>query len=253
MITTINEFRKSSLYKKINENEVQTLEPPTLSKRDQSLINQGKLIVTKAQLAVCYLVALEAVNGQIPKFSRKMTYDYNIECGMNPETFRRTIKKFDLLITGKSEDTEETDKEHLYPKIITAYEEFVNMNKNDIYALAETAFTEENLAIGIAVAADKDAASDLYKSNIAAKEKTVINKLESAFEFCKQIYKNKHFTNKQLKELTINQAIKDLLKLDEFKNAYISEDPSKKIEGLQKLNTLCINMWAKSGKLSIIK
>jgi hypothetical protein len=238
MITSINEFHK-------------TIQTEELSKRDQSIINRGMLIITKSQLALCYLVAMERINGKVPEFSRKLVHDYSIECGMNPETFRRTCNKFEGLIEGKEEDEEFTNKEFIYKKIKNAFAEFVEMKEPEIYALAESALTEENQKIGLKVAADKDAASDMYKTNLAQRELVVFNKLESVYRALEAMNKRKspldRINNKTLKERVIVKTVKELMDMPEFIEVYSEEG------GLEKLNKLANNMWHQSGLLRPIK
>ena len=145
-----------------------------LSNIELACYKQGKLIISDEQLAVCYLVAKYNVNGQIPKFKFQFEHNLGIECGMNEETYRRTTKKFQLIFEGKDEDTDETDKEHIYPKLKNAFYEFGEMKEDAIFKIAETAFTEDNQKIGLAIHADKMANADQY--NLEYKKKDLIIK-----------------------------------------------------------------------------
>lgn len=208
--------------------------------------NKGQLICTLEQYAVCYIVAMEQLNDKMPKFKYDFKYDLNIECGMNPETFRRCVNKFNLLLTGKNEDSEETAKEVLFPKLINAYNVFYELNKTDLYELAEKSFTDENQQIGLAVAYEKDAASKLYKDNFKKEEKEIVHTLHSAADFI--ITKHKAFkkTLSNIKEPIIKQAITDLLKRPHISNKYNNDN-------LYLLENRISKLWITDDKLKLIK
>lgn len=213
MYTKINEFKKEVYNKRYKLTE-------ELRGGEKRAFTMGNLIVSTEQFAVCYLVAKEALNGQEPNFQYKIANQLFEEIGMNPETFRRCVSKFSLLLTGKAEDQEEIDKEHIYPKLKNAFIQFEEMSNDDVYALAETAFTPENLEIGLATSAGKDINNALYKTEKAQKIKLLKANVVRAYMDYMKIFKD-------AKKAT-SAAITSMMKDKETKYSGITEDEMKR-------------------------
>lgn len=111
-----------------------------LTRGEKIAIAAGKEVSTKEQFALCYLVA----KGQSKKIrGLGVSENFALESGMKPETYRRAVAKFKLIIEDKHEDDTETAKETIYDKILTYYKVFYEMSIDQLLELAKGSFTED--------------------------------------------------------------------------------------------------------------
>lgn len=122
----------------------------------------GKEIVTTPQMAVCYLCAESRVNDRDAKFGPGIGSDIAMECGLNPETFRRTCNKFELVLKDLHEDPEYTKSEAIYAKITEHYAKFSDMTLDEVYDIAREAFNEDNKQVGLQLKYAHDARLKKY-------------------------------------------------------------------------------------------
>ncbi len=116
------------------------LETRELSKGERIALAAGKDVSTKEQFALCYLVA----KGHSKKLkSSGVSDNLALESGMKPETFRRAVAKFKLILDDKHEDDSETAKEAIYEKILTLYRVFYDLTEEKLLELAKASLTEE--------------------------------------------------------------------------------------------------------------
>jgi len=179
----------------------------TLSNQELSSWKQGKLIISSEQLAVCYLISLYSINGNFPSFKLKSSIEeVFIYCGMNRETFRRTVEKFKILILDQQDDDDIIAKEALYPKIINAYEKFIEMKESEILKIANKSFTEDNNKIGLAIEMNLKENKSKSTENYKKKDKEIKNKSVDLFNSLNAIFKN----SEKAKRQTINKISKEL-------------------------------------------
>lgn len=108
----------------------------------------GKEIITTEQMAVCYLCSESRVNDRDVVFGPGIGSDIALECGLNPETFRRTCNKFELVFKDLHEDPEYTKSEAIYSKILEHYAKFSDMTLDEVRNIAKEAFNDDNRQIG---------------------------------------------------------------------------------------------------------
>lgn len=185
--------------------EKQTVEATALTKRELSILKQGKQLVTEEQFAVCYLTAKCQIKNRTPEFG---IYNKNLaaECGMNPETFRRTVEKFKLVITGKDEDPAETDKEKIYPKIYAAYDKFIELLDETVYDFAEKSFTEENRNLGYEMALEKAEQQDKYAAEYKKRDAEIKNKVTLLFNSLNSVFKDATKAKRQAINKVANES-----------------------------------------------
>jgi len=190
---------------KAQTQEKQTVEATTLTKKELCILKQGKQIVTEEQFAVCYMTAKCQLKNRTPEFG---IYNKNLaaECGMNPETFRRTVEKFKLVITGKDEDPSETDKEAIYPKIRIAYNKFIELLDETVYDFAERSFTEENRNIGYEMALEKAEQQDKYAAEYKKRDAEIKNKVTLLFNSLNSVFKDATKAKRQAINKVANES-----------------------------------------------
>lgn len=115
---------------------------------ERAAYQQGKEVTTPEQMAVCYLCAEASVNDRDVRFGPGIGSDIAMECGMSPETFRRTCNKLALIMQDRHEDDEFTGSEIVYPKIVKYHAAFAEMKRDEVMAQAQLAFNEENRIMG---------------------------------------------------------------------------------------------------------
>lgn len=175
----------------------------TLSKGEKIALSAGKEITTPAQFAVCYLVA----KGQENKMRNiGMSDNYGAEAGMKPETYRRAVNKFGLLIKGQDEDEDETDKEAIYPKIRSAYNDFSNMTTDQVIILAKETFTDELKELGYNYQFQADAKKNKYSTEAKARKSKTETNLMSEYNTLMRYYV-------QQKNVPSDQAKKKIIRL----------------------------------------
>lgn len=134
---------------------------------EKTALASGKEIITESQMAACFICAESRVMSKDAQFGLGIGSDIGVECGMNPESFRRTCNKFELIFQDRHEDEEYTASEAIYPKILLLYEKFINMNRKDVLEIAIESFTEDNKKIGLEL---KEAHSGKLKKYVQLKK-----------------------------------------------------------------------------------
>lgn len=142
------------------EFEVPEVEAPEVkySGGEKAAITRGHDVLTKAQLAALYLAAKNAagrsedtrgrgdsgLTRNALKIAKEESTDFEKLSAprladvldLKPRTVNYTLSKFRLLDLGNREGTESN---HLYDKIIEAFDEFENMSPAEVYAIAAEA------------------------------------------------------------------------------------------------------------------
>ena len=125
------------------EDETQDETERELSRGERAAVTRGDDLTEEWQLAYAYLYMnnnLGAFNN--PDFADSLDYLYPLKAS----TFTRILRKFRDIEAG-IEQGEGDERNMLYPKIITAYNKFKDMNINDVVALAASGInTETNVA-----------------------------------------------------------------------------------------------------------
>ena len=148
----------------------------------------GKDIVSREQMAPCYYVAYCNYIGVKPNFGVNVGAEISVEVGMNPETYRRTVKKFELIMKDLQDDEEYTNSEHLYEKILKAYDEFVDMKIDEVLALSKYAFTEEAKFIGEQKKENYLNSQKKYAKNKKVADHKIVFDLKDRFEGLKKMF-----------------------------------------------------------------
>ena len=125
------------------------MEIQTLTRGEKAALASGKEITTDAQLAVCYLIAYDRNLNRITNFGSNVSDDVAVEIGLNMETFRRTVNKFELIIQDRHQDIEYVKSEHVYEKILKAHEKYADLKYHSILEMAKEAFTPEAKELGL--------------------------------------------------------------------------------------------------------
>lgn len=162
------------------------MEIEKLSSGEKIAYIQGKDLLTESQLCICHIAALARVKGiNIEDLGIKSNNELYVEAGINPETFRRTVNKFELILEDKHQDEEYTKSEHIYPKILNGYNKFIEMKRNDLVKLGQECFTEENRKIGLALKDAHDIKTKKYseiKKNVDEKIRFQLINLFNSFK-----------------------------------------------------------------------
>lgn len=169
-----------------------------LTKHELSSFEQGKLIVSDEQMAVCYLIASQGLNGNFPSFTLKTSIsEVFIYSGMNQETLRRTVAKFTILLLDQQDDEEITSKEVLYPKLIDAYNVFTELTTDQVYTIANKAFTEDNKKIGLATNEVYKEKQKKYAINSKVRDKVIKDKVTFLFKSLNKIFNDSTKSKRQ--------------------------------------------------------
>jgi len=176
-----------------------------LSSGEKTALASGKEVLTEEQLAVCYLCADARVMEREVAFGKGIGSDIGAECGLNPESFRRTCNKFELILQDRHEDEEYTSSEVIYPKILSAYAKFADMNRSDVMDLAHKAFTEDNKKVGLAL---KEAHSGKLKKYAQVK-KQLDEKLKFKLMDIYNSLKRAGINGDKAKEMAISKICKE--------------------------------------------
>ena len=176
-----------------------------LSSGEKTALASGKDILTESQLAVCYLCADARVMEREVSFGSGIGSDISVECGLNPESFRRTCNKFELILQDRHEDEEFTSSEAIYPKILAAYAKFAEMRRSELLDLAHQAFTEDNKKVGQAL---KDAHSGKLKKYAQVK-KQLDEKLKFKLMDVYNGLKRAGINGEKAKEMAISKVCKE--------------------------------------------
>lgn len=197
-----------------------------LSKSELASWKQGKQIISDEQLAVCYLIAKCSLNGSFPNFLVKSSIsDIHIYSGMNMESLRRTTEKFKILLLGQQEDEEITYKEALYPKVVSAYDNFIEMNIDSIYEIANRSFTEENEKIGLAMDQSYKERNQKYAEDYKKKDVEIKTKVTSLFNTLNSVFNDPTKAKRQ----AINKISNELnVSLDRINHVW-NKDPYLKV------------------------
>jgi hypothetical protein len=189
---------------KAQTQEKQSVEESTLTKRELSILKQGKQLVTEEQYAVCYLTAKCQLKNRTPEFG---IYNKNLaaECGMNPETFRRLVEKFTMLFDGRSEDPY-FDKFYMYKKLYDQFNVFIELSDEDAYNIAERSFTEENRNIGYEMAMEKAEQQDKYAAEYKKRDTEIKNKVTLLFNSLNSVFKDATKAKRQAINKVANES-----------------------------------------------
>ncbi len=122
---------------------------------------KGLEIVSESQMAVCYLAALSRTKGAEIKLGINKNADLCIEAGINPETYRRMVNRFEILLEDKTDDEDFKKGEVLYKKVINCYTKFIDMKRDDVIVIAQESLTPEN----------KQKGQELYEASIVKTKK----------------------------------------------------------------------------------
>jgi len=193
------------------------LEETELSVGEKVALKAGKDVSTKEQFAVCYLVA----KGHIKRLRESGISDnLALESGMKPETYRRAVNKFKLLIEGKQEDEDETAKEQLYVKIINCFEHFKNMSVADLVELGMRSFTEAAHVIGTAYynkAQERQAASSIRQKEKRSKlENDILSYVFSYSTAFQKTGQSIHDSRKKAKHLAAKHFEKKISEINKI-------------------------------------
>ena len=134
------------------------IETQEYSKGERAALSQGLDVLSKSQLAAIYLAAKDAMGRSEDtkgrgdtgltrnalKISKETPTDFQKlpaprladVLGLKPRTVNYTLSKFRLLLQGNREGTESN---HLYDKVISAFDEFEKMSPGEVHALATEA------------------------------------------------------------------------------------------------------------------
>jgi len=176
-----------------------------MTKGEQAALASGKEIITNEQLAVCFLCAQARVEDRSVTFGPGIGSDVAAECGLNPESFRRTCNKFELILQDRHEDEEYTGQEAIYPKILSAHRAFAEMTSQQILEIAKEAFTDDNRRLGLAL---KEAHSGKLKK-YAQMKKQLDEKLKFKLMNLYNSLKRAGFNGEKAKEMAIEKVCKE--------------------------------------------
>lgn len=132
-----------------------------LSGGEKAAYAKGLEIINENQMAVCYLAALSRTKGAEVNFGINKNCDLCIEAGINPETYRRMVNRFEILLEDKADDEDFKNGEILYPKVINYYTKFSEMKRDEVTLIAQESFTIEN----------KQKGQELYDASIVKTKK----------------------------------------------------------------------------------
>lgn len=176
-----------------------------LTSGEKTALASGKEIISESQLAVCYLCAQAKTMDREVNFGSGIGSDLAVECGLNPESFRRTCNKFELILQDRHEDEEYTSSEAVYPKILNAYTKFAELRFQDVMSLAAEAFTPENKKIGQEL---KEAHSGKLKKYAQVK-KQVDEKIKFSLMDVYNSLKRAGISGEKAKEMAIGKMCKE--------------------------------------------
>lgn len=127
------------------EKEIKSMEDDELTSGEKAALTRGMDLLTEAQAAVAYLLALGKSNliwktmGLVGLGSTPISVeDLSKQIGMKILSLIYAMKKFKILM-GK----EEQGSQVIYEKIIKFFNKFDTMNPEDVASIAQAAFTPE--------------------------------------------------------------------------------------------------------------